>query len=72
MTDLPARLLLIAPHQPAVAVRMADRTLSLPVFVNGVVGRAVLIGLPIALVAARSVHRRHPGRGAATVVAVSR
>jgi hypothetical protein len=31
---------------------------SFPVFVNGVVGHAVLIGLPIALFAARSIRRR--------------
>jgi hypothetical protein len=31
---------------------------SLPVFLNGVIGHAVLIGLPIALFAARSARRR--------------
>jgi hypothetical protein len=34
---------------------------SLPVFLNGVIGHAVLIGLPIALFAARSAHQRARG-----------
>ncbi|HET7504456.1 MAG TPA: hypothetical protein VFK02_25720 [Kofleriaceae bacterium] len=36
---------------------------SLPVFINGVVGHAVLIGLPIALFAARSVRAAYRAQG---------
>jgi hypothetical protein len=43
---------------PLSRVRMSTSGFSFPVFVNGVVGHAVLIGLPIALFAARSARRR--------------
>jgi hypothetical protein len=43
---------------PLSRVKVASGAFSFPVFVNGVVGHAVLIGLPIALWAARSISAR--------------
>jgi hypothetical protein len=43
---------------PLSRVKSSSGAFSFPVFANGVIGHAVLIGLPIALFAARSARRR--------------